>query len=350
MALPSPNNHSKPAVNPEAIWGSASAGMSLTTAAAAWLLSGLTPAPLINSLFTVVDTLPNFLSIPTSALGSLWLQIAALGLLLLVSLGVAQLPVVVLIAIFLFSLGRRLGRWGFLDRFLTQHVLPMQRLQLVTETGQVLGNLLAGLLFPLGQAVLQFCNALLLLLPLFSEARQAKAQPPETLPLGQMIPLRGQGLPVLQGMLIGALFALLPLWVRAIAQGNCFGFGMLLAAYSTGRIVGNTLPSISPLLANLAIAALLSPLPGLANAPLIVLLFFMLGGVVALADQSIQGQLMNASSDLNGWIAFERLSSIGALMGSLGLGLFAQITDLTQVHPVIVLGFIGTALLHWTRG
>jgi hypothetical protein len=321
--------------------------MSLTAAAAAWMLSGLTPSPLLNSLFAVVDTLPNFLPLPTAALASLWLQVVALGSLLLAALGIGKVPGLILLAIFVFSLGRRLGRPVFLDWFLSRRVVPMQRLQLGTEVGQVLGNLLAGILFPLGQATLQFLNALLLLLPLFREAQ------PSTAPTGQLSILAGFGFrrthifPLIQGMLLGALFALLPLWVRAIAQGNCLGFGILLAAYCTGRIVGNMLPLISPFLANLAIAALLWPLPQISSIPVVVLLFLLLGGLAALADQAIQLRLTEVSSDLEGWINFERLNSIGVLMGSLAFGLFAQATELVKVHPLLVLGFSVAALLQW---
>jgi hypothetical protein len=83
---------------------------------------------------------------------------------------------------------------------------------------------------------------------------------------------------------------------------------------------------------------------------MVVLLFLLLGGLAALADQAIQLRLTEVSSDLEGWINFERLNSIGVLMSSLTFGLFAQATELVKVHPLIVLGFGITALLQWKQG
>ena len=43
-------------------WGSAQAGVSLSLASTAWLLSGLTPSPLLNTLLPVLTTLPALLA------------------------------------------------------------------------------------------------------------------------------------------------------------------------------------------------------------------------------------------------------------------------------------------------
>ena len=50
-------------------WGAAQAGISLSLASSAWLLSGLTSSPLINSLLPALTTLPALLSLQRRANG-----------------------------------------------------------------------------------------------------------------------------------------------------------------------------------------------------------------------------------------------------------------------------------------
>ena len=66
-------------------WGTAQAGISLSLASSAWLLSGLTASPLINSLLPAFTTLPALLPLQRRAGGFLLALLSALLLLLLCS-------------------------------------------------------------------------------------------------------------------------------------------------------------------------------------------------------------------------------------------------------------------------
>ena len=46
-------------------WGSSRAATSLAAASAAWMLSGLTPSPLINGLLPAVSSAPLLLHLPS---------------------------------------------------------------------------------------------------------------------------------------------------------------------------------------------------------------------------------------------------------------------------------------------
>ena len=50
-------------------WSSAQAGVTLSLASSAWLLSGLTPSPLINALLPALTTAPALLPIRRRARG-----------------------------------------------------------------------------------------------------------------------------------------------------------------------------------------------------------------------------------------------------------------------------------------
>lgn len=99
------------------------------------------------------------------------------------------------------------------------------------------------LLVPLPQRIrlgylIQLLSLLLLLLPLVPvigvlQAGDRPQPDPSTDQGGEALRLEPGG--VLQGLLFGGLFALLPLWVRQEAAGNCFDFGLVLTAYGLGR-------------------------------------------------------------------------------------------------------------------
>jgi hypothetical protein len=214
----------------------------------------------------------------------------------------------------------------------------------------VLGNLLTALLFPLGRALLQFANALVLLLPLAPVigALQTRDRSPgdgET-----AVAIRGRVLApsgVLQGLLFGGLFALLPLWVRQQAAGSCFDFGLVLTAYGLGRVGAEACGRhlrLPPRLPHLLMAGLLLATQWVAGWGA-VLLFVPFGLLAAMADARLAIALDPAGDLQRNWPLLERSSTLGGLAGSLGMGLVGQLVGLAATFPIQLVAFLGIGAL-----
>ena len=335
-------------------WTSGQAGAALTLASTGWLVSGLNASPLINGLVMALLALPTLLPVPRRAAAGFWLQMLATTLLLLVSLRVTGRSVVWhLLAVLLFSLGGRIGSLPLQQSLLQGCQLPMRQLRLGTSLGQVLGNLLTGVLFPIGKAALQYTHALVLMLPLLPLVTRASSPPgPSVAPLqasraaAVTIPFRAG--PILQGLLFGSLFGLLALWVRQVGAGNCFDFGMLLTAYGLGRTLAATAirPRLPLGLAYGLIAALLAAtqIPGLPGWGAVGL-FLPMGLMAAISDEERVAALEGGMDEAHGWLILERSGALGSLLGSLGFGLISQRIGLPGILPLEVMAFGLVALL-----
>lgn len=414
-------------------WGSAQASASLTLASAAWLVSGLTASPLINSLLPVLATAAALMPLPQQPLLGSLLQLLATLLLLAIglhsqSVGAATgagagavsasasaaagsgavLPLVLaLLAVLLFGLGLQIAQLP-LQRFLVGvQGISMRRLRSGSELGALLGHLLTALLFPIGKAVLQFSQALVLLLPLLPAALLSRRWgyrhlPPRSGPgpapaesttaftasaaAAGANPGGGVSLNwrcCLQGILFGSLFGLLPLWVRQLGGGSCFDFGMVLTAYGLGRLLAAAGPAgFLPSPPALVAAA---PLPGpwrlhpVRGLPYLLLaftlaatqwlpgwgplvLFLPMGALAAFSDARLVATLdcatntapaaaANASTFICTstdeplrWQILARSSGVGALAGSLLMGGTAQLLGLPLALPLQVLAFAVAAV------
>ncbi|WP_216900956.1 MFS transporter [Synechococcus sp. CCY 9618] len=336
-------------------WGSSQAGVSLTIGATAWLLSGLTSSPLINGLLPALATLPLLLPLPQRIRLGYAIQLLSLGLLLLVAAGVTGRSLLgPLLGISLLATGLRMAQEPLQRQLHGPGGLPIGELRAGAEAGRLLGNLLTALLFPIGRALLQFGNALVLLLPLAPviAALQARDQPHEQ-PAGGSSPdgtIRGQSVVpsgLLQGLLFGGLFALLPLWVRQQAEGNCFDFGLVLTAYGLGRTGAEAWGQrlrLPPPLPYLLMAGVLLATQW-ASGWGAVLLFLPFGLLAAVADARLAIDL-DPSGDLQrNWHTLERSSALGGLAGCLGMGLVAQMIGLAASLPIQLVGFVGAGAL-----
>ena len=208
-------------------WGSSQAGGTLAFGATAWLLSGLTPSPLVNGVLPALATLPLLLPLPQRIrLGSL-LQLLSLLLLLAVAAGLLGRSVLApLLAIALLAAGLRLAQEPLQRQLHRRWAVPIGELRAGAEAGRLAGNLLTAVLFPIGKALLQFGGALVLLLPLapmigalqgggrrqeHGEGHGEGHGPAATTAAVEPAPWRLEPGGVLQGLLLGGLFALLPL-------------------------------------------------------------------------------------------------------------------------------------------
>ena len=333
-------------MKPALLWGSSQAGSSLVLASSGWLVSGLSPSPLVNSLLPVLSAMPLLLPLrrrPT-AYG---LQLLSTSLLIVVSLAQLHqslsktwLLVGSLLAVLLFSLGSELSQLPLQQRLLARSGSSMPQLRLGSDLGALLGNLLAAVLFP---AIRQFPPALVLLLPLSGAAwRQAgqgsadsSGERPQTPPIDRRCSL--------QGLLFGSLFALLPLWVRVIGAGKCFDFAMLLVAYGLGRSLGAQLPALGAGM-RYGLMALLLGSAGIVPGWGAVLLFTPLGALASASDAQLVANLQLADPAL-GWQILRRSAALGGLIGSLLMGVISQGLGLHWALPLQLLGFAAVALV-----
>ncbi|NQV09663.1 MAG: hypothetical protein HQ527_00610 [Cyanobacteria bacterium] len=340
-----------PALRP-LLWASAVAGGSLSYASTAWLLSGLTPSPLMNAMLPALSSVPALFALPRQRSGYL-LKVVAVLLLLLASFGIpGRSPWWVLLAAVLLALGERISALPMQQTLLRGSDLSVNQLRSSGDLGQWIGTVLTGVLFPLGRALAQYLNALVLLLPLLLVSLRAGPGSEAGMPEESIRPeLAKRSRPhqdqlhaasLGQGMLFGGLFAMIALWVRQLGSGNCFDFGMVLSAYLLGRawrrlFVGLAPPSRYGLMAALLIATQFVPGWGA------VALFLPLGGLAAASDQGL-AESIDAEDKAMGWDRLERSGGVGGLAGSLGMGLLAQVAGLSYALPVQVGGF-GLAVL-----
>ena len=334
---------------PSLVWFGQRTAQSLTGASAGWLLSGLSQAPLVNGLLPALSVSSTLLPLRPRARFGLALQV--LGVLLLLAVALKRLgpsPVWPLLASGLVGVGRTasvlpLQRWLLAPRRLS---LPW--LQRLGDAGGLAGSLLTALLFPLLRSTApQFAVAALLLVPVLLLVSSPRFQPEESpTPATATAPHAATGIDPrgsFQGLLFGALFALLPLWVRAIGGGSCVDFGLVLTAYGLGRIVSLPLPlpgwGLYGGMAMLLQATTWLPTWG-ATA-----LFVPLGALAAGTDIRLTGA-HGEGGDTAGQLARnDRSLAIGSLVGSLAMGAGTQVLGLANARILIVTAFVLAALL-----
>ena len=105
-------------------WGSAQAGVSLSLASSGWLLSGLTPSPLVNSLLPALTTLPALLPLKRRAGAFCWIVCSAVALLLICSPLASAVPTQLLVIAVLMA-----GLIIALGQDMSQLPLPLQLLR-----------------------------------------------------------------------------------------------------------------------------------------------------------------------------------------------------------------------------
>lgn len=302
-------------------WGSAQAGVSLSLASSGWVISGLTPSPLVNSLLPALTTLPALLPLKRRAGAFCWIVCSAVALVIICSpvaraVQTQLLVIAVLMAGLIIALGQDMSQLPLQLQLLRAPQLSFPQLRRASEIGALLGFCLTGLIRP---GVHQFMPAALLLLPLLPLA--CRRQPS----LVQSVSLpRFNRKAALQGLLFGGFFGLLPLWVRSVAEGNCLNFGMVLAAYGLGRtLLSNKSPAQH---SSWHLYGLLGALLGLGQLlpGWIAIVFFLpIGTLAAATDRQLVASLM-PDDPAQGWQILQRSGSIGGLAGVLLMGGLAQ--------------------------
>lgn len=332
-------------------WGSSRAATSLAASSAAWMLSGLTPSPLINGLLPAVSSAPLLLPLPSRPRFGALLQLLAGLLMLVIAARLTPLPVpFTLAAVLLLAVGGQLVDLPVQRLLHGDAGVPMGTLRTSAEAGQLVGTILAGVLFPIGKALLQFSQSILLLLPL---AALVNWRRPSRFPAGpahqpaSAVPSGFLPAALLQGALFGGLFGLIPLWVRQEGAGNCFDFAMVLSAYGLGRAVAEALQARLRLGSTLGYLLLAVALAGTQLLPGwgAVLLFVPLGLLAACSDQCLIQALGPEEDPALSLQLFSRSACLGGLLGSLAMGVLAQAIGLSGLLPIQLLAFVLAAVL-----
>jgi hypothetical protein len=336
---------------PSLLWFSQRTAQSLAGASAGWLLSGLSQAPLVNGLLPALTASTTLLPLRPRARLGMVLQLCGLLLLLAVALKwLGPSPVWPLVASGLVGLGRTASLLPLQRWLLAPRRLSLVWLQRLGDAGGLTGSLLTALLFPLlRNTAPQFAMAALLLLPgLLLVSSPRFRPPPASAPVS---PVAASGLDLrsgAQGLLFGALFALLPLWVRTIGGGDCVDFGLVLAAYGLGRIL--TLPLPLPGWSLYAAMALLLQATTWLPAWGSTALFVPLGALAAgsdgrLAASLTAGEGQRSVGAAEGLARIDRSLAIGSLVGSLAMGAGSQLLGLPHARILIVAAYGLAALV-----
>ena len=338
---------------PATLWISSQAGGSLFLASSAWMVSGLTSSPLINSLIPVIAAIPILVDI-RERLGGYWLQAGSILGLLIASWfysddGISKsiLLGISFIAIFSYYLGIEVSSIPLQKELMSNTNVRLKTIQICTELGSLLGAAMTALIFP---AVSQFIPAFILILPLASIVYRKKGHYLEVNDKGGYDTSHERNvklskLPLLQGFVLGGMFAVLALWVRLVDGGKCFDFGIILASYFLGKGLASILPKMRLSYKYILIFSLLIAFQLITMRWISVLLFVPLGMFINSTDLSIASTLSKDNQLMEGWKSFQDQSALGGIAGGLALGGICQFIGLEYALPIVSSGFVLLAIL-----
>ena len=118
-------------------------------------------------------------------------------------------------------------------------------------------------------------------------------------------------LPLLQGFVLGGMFAVLALWVRLVDGGKCFDFGIILASYFLGKGLADILPKMRLSYKYILIFSLLIAFQLITMRWISVLLFVPLGMFINSTDLSIASTLSKDDQLMEGWEIISRSICLG---------------------------------------
>lgn len=356
---------------------------------AGWLMTELSPSPVMVALMQTATSLPAFfVLLPSGALSDILDR-----RLYLLSANIGRLVVAVLLA--LLTLTGLIGPWSLLLltlllginiamimptwQAIVPEVVPRENLQaaiglntLGMNVSRVLGSLIAGVIIAMaGSAAVFVCNAVSLLF-IISVLLKWRRVPPETaLPPERFTNAIATGLrfarhsPALQATIFRSigfyffasiLWALLPLIARDLLQGDERTYSYLFAAISTGAI-GNAL--VLPRLRRRYNNDQLITRAGLVFAIGIAVTATVHVHALAMLALCVCGAAwitvmtcaqMSAQTALPNWIRSRGLAVfLTFFMGSLGIGpvVWGSIAEATDLPTAMLLSSLGLVLAAW---
>ena len=331
------------------------ASMSVVAITSAWLLAELSTSPLINSLLIGAQNLPAFLPLARSIKGvGVFLGATLLLELLVVCLYFQLLPNWILIVstlavALLASSGSIIGLLPMTGIVLKDDAITNQSLQQSSDVGSLSGTLIGGIIYP--YLKLFPPSILLVLAPAWlsrSSFKKSQIRSTEDIASTPGVPPTDRWC-LLQGLCIGTLFALLPLWVLSLKDGSSVDYSFILGAFMLGRVFTNRLlPKLSAVGLYLVCAVLIF-IAFYPNVPiwLDVLIFIPLGASVTQIEFDLIDHLQgHGDLPLRRDILFRSLA-IASVLGSLFMGLIGQAIGI-QISLLLVALIYGlAALITW---
>ena len=361
------------------VWLTANICMWMNDVAAAWLMTTLTPSPLMVALVQTASTLPVFLlGLPSGALADIldrrryfivtqfWVAAVALLLTLVILSGVMT-PGMLLLLTFFNGIGLAM-RWPVFAAIVPELVSRTQLPSALALNGvamnasRIVGPLLAGtLIATAGSEYVFMLNALLSLACAFVIMRWKREHVPH--PLGRERLWRAMRVGVqfvsqssrLKAVLLRifvfffhstALLALLPLVAQGIARGNARTFTLLLAAMGAGAILAALfLPRLRQtysrdgiVIGGAAVQALGSAVVAIApNLPVALAAMFVSGMAWITTANSLS---VSAQLALPDWVRARGMSMYQmCIMGgsALGAAVWGQVASALDVQSALLL-------------
>ncbi|WP_137024980.1 hypothetical protein [Synechococcus sp. UW179A] len=331
------------------------ASINVVVITSAWLLAETSSSPLINSLLIGAQNLPAFLPLKRSLKGMnafflatillelivvfLYFDLLPNWLVIVSTLGVAQLA----------SYGSLICLLPITGIVLKEAAITNKSLQKTSDAGSLMGTIIGGIVYPLFKL---FPPAVLLALAPFWLSKYYPQAPTnqslENTNATQSAPPIDHWC-LLQGLCIGALFGLLPLWVISIKRGSALDFSIVFGAFMLGRIFTNkALPKLSGV-THYFLCAVLIFIAFLPQTPLWVdvFIFIPLGASIT----SIEFELIDHLKQ-HGELSFRRdilfrSLAIASAISSLIMGGIGQAIGVTSAMLLVSLLFSFAALVTW---
>ena len=340
-------------------WASWTASRSVVVITSAWLLAEVSSSPVINSLLIATQNLPAFLPLQRSNKGINAFFLATILLeFIVVFLYFNLLPnwlliLLTLVVALLASSGTTISLLPITGIVLKGGNITNQSLQRSADIGSLTGTLIGGITYPCFKL---FPPAILLALaPAWlnkSHMQKSAEQPSAKTEAHQSAPPLDRWC-LLQGFCIGALFALLPLWVISIKEGSSIDYSLILGAFMLGRIFANRfLPKITIVTLYFLCTALIF-IAFLPQVPLWldVIVFVPLGASIARIEFDLTDYLKQHGELSLRRDVLNRSLAIGAVFGGLIMGGIGQAIGVTPAMLLVSLlyGFAGVGTWRWRR-
>lgn len=331
------------------------ASMSIFNLSTAWVLAELSPSPMINSLLILPRSISAILPLQRSRRGLFFFTIAAI-LFEVVVIGMyfdfgnkAALIFLTFFSAQLASLGITKSDAVIIGFTQTSEGITNQQVLQGKDIGGVTGTFLGGIIYP---AFKLLPPTLLLMLPVAwladrENKKQSQASPNQTEIKKGVPPLERWSL--LNGLVDGALFSLLPLWVLQIKGGDSVDLSWIIGSFMLGRVFQKRLLLKMKTDSYYGLCAILIFLAAHPNTPiwLDVVLFMPLGASIARIQLELVDHLQPYGNPARRFDIIGRSNTIAGVFGGLAMGVTGELFGIREALGLLAIAFAGVGLASW---